>query len=281
MHVLVVLVLLLATPYQTQPHISTKQPAIQKGDAQSEAADKQQQSPNVSIDECNGCFEVEKPHTKAEKKDTYNAREDTLYRAYLLFTVLGVFGGLFGLRVIYKQSKANEIAAFAAKASADALVASERAWILVLMPDVPVEMTKPDPYGLYWIRPIIRNKGKTIARINRIRAVVRLNNDGELLPPKPEYPEGQGADIKGVNIMLPPEVFIQPIKLPATGEELTQVQRTERFLYVHGFVVYQDFSGKERRTDFCYYYAVQSGFTLEPTSFHLEITAPPGYNEST
>jgi hypothetical protein len=96
----------------------------------------------------------------------------------------------------------------------------------------------------------------------------------------PEYPAGQGVDQK-FNFMIPPEVPVQPIKLGIMGEELIKANKGECFIYLHGFVVYLDFSGKERRTAFCYYYAVRFGFSPDPTRFYLEVTAPPGYNDYT
>jgi hypothetical protein len=61
----------------------------------------------------------------------YDASTDLLYRLYLGATVIGVVGGLIGLRLLYKQLVATQKAADAAKASADHIMNSERAWVFL------------------------------------------------------------------------------------------------------------------------------------------------------
>ena len=174
-----------------------------------------------------------------------------------------------------------EKSANAAKASADALINSERAWLLVEIGRLPMFDPDPTKLEILWIHPTFKNCGRTIAHIKTIRAVVRLVPEGQSLPQTPEYPLGQGADIKGVNLMLPPNIPVQPIQLGISGDEFSQILRTEIFLYIHGFVEYLDLTRTERRTAFCFYYAVQRGYSPAPSAFYLELTAPPEYNDCT
>lgn len=276
-----VLLIVLLLAYQAQPHSTPKKSSVRTGNAQAKANDKQSDAhPLPAIGECNGCFSIQEPHTQSKQNDSYDARQDALYRWYLGSTVAGVFGGLIGLCFIYRQLKATKNAAEAASKSANALIDSERAWILVELGETQ-RIIPGDEVGYFWIKPRVKNVGKTIARVKQIRAIVRLNMEDELLPPEPEYTLGQGADIQNINFLIPPEAPTQPIRLLIMGDELAQVNRGERFLYVHGFIIYLDFSGKERRTDFCYYYAAQLGGSTDPAGFFIAITAPPKYNDYT
>ena len=199
--------------------------------------------------------------------------------------IVGVCIALSTLWKIERQTRATEVAAKAALEQANHMVASERAWILVDIRE-PESDPIPDFMGRFWIRPILKNSGKTIAKIKKIRAVLRLNGSGERLPYIPEYPEGQGFDsdkwnFYGMNMVLAPEAPTQPFKLILSSDEFEQVKMGQRFLYVHGFIDYLDFRDMQRQTAFCYYYAVQGVFDPDPSRFYLELTAPPAYNQCT
>ena len=201
---------------------------------------------------------------------------------------IGAIGvALRTLRVIERQTKATEIAAKAAEhssaateASVEALINSERAWVMVEIGPIPDFQPDPNKVQCLWIRPTIKNYGKTPARIRQIAARAQLVPDGQSLPPIPEYPIGPGANLP-VDVVLPPSVPIQPIMLPISGQEFIQVQQGDIFLYVHGFIEYLDFSGAKRHSGFCYFYSIQAGFSPSPTGFYVELTAPPAYIECT
>jgi hypothetical protein len=182
------------------------------------------------------------------------------------------------LRTIDRQTKATENAANAAKASADGLINSERAWVLIEIGQKPDFRPDPNEAQILWISPTIKNYGKTPARIRKIVARAQLVPDGQALPPQPEYPIGQSA-ILSVDVVLPPNVPIQPTASPVSRQEFIQVQQGNIFLYVHGFVDYLDFSGTKRHSGFCYFYYVEVAFSPSPTGFYAELTAPPAYTE--
>jgi hypothetical protein len=182
---------------------------------------------------------------------------------------------------IAKQAAdASKEAAEAARDSANTLLNSERAWVLVEIGQIPNFQQEPDKLEFLWIHPTIRNYGRTPGRIKNIVARIALMPDGQGLPPKPEYPTGQGANLM-VDVVLPPSVPIQPIKLGMTGQEFIQVQQRKLFLYVHGFLDYLDISDIRRHSGFCYFYQVQAGYNPSPTGFYLDLTAPPSYTECT
>jgi hypothetical protein len=182
---------------------------------------------------------------------------------------------------IASQAWETRKAAEATERSATAQMDADRSWVLVEIGEIPDFQPIPNQLEILWIRPAIKNVGSTVARIQKIRAVIRLNKEGEALPQIPEYPLGQGADITGINILLPPNTPVQPIKLGITGDEFTQAKEGKQHLYLHGFIEYLDLGNTPRRTAFCYYYAVQGGFSPDPTRFYLELTAPAAYNDYT
>ena len=201
------------------------------------------------------------------------------------FNILLVVVGIFTLVAIWYQAREMKRATEVIKQQAELMksqltvtINTERAWIIVEIGELPDFQPNPNQLEYLWIRPAIRNRGNTTARIKKIRAVVRLVPDGETLPTIPEYPQGQGVDIQ-LDVMLPPDIPIQPIKLVVTGQEFIQVKEGKLFLYVHGFIDYMDLGEIERHTAFCYFYAIQRGFSPDATRFYLEMTAPAAYNQ--
>jgi hypothetical protein len=81
---------------------------------------------------------VHQPEAKAKQEDAYDPRQDRLYRAYLAFTIIGVFVALGAIVVFYLQTKATQEAARAALLNAQAVINSQRSWIAVRTKDPPI-----------------------------------------------------------------------------------------------------------------------------------------------
>jgi hypothetical protein len=163
---------------------------------------------------------------------------------------------------------------------ADALTSSERAWILADIGRIPPFNPDPNQVQILWIFPTIKNYGKTVARITRVAGIVKLIPEGEKLPVVPEYVLGQGFDER-INIVLPPEVPIQP-RLGVSGDEFIKVKDGKVSLFVHGFIEYFDgVSEKQRRSAYCFGYVIQGGFSPAETGFFPYLAAPLAYTECT
>jgi hypothetical protein len=157
---------------------------------------------------------------------------------------------------------------------------SERAWVLVDIGKLPPFKPDPNKLEILWVFPTIKNYGKAVARITRVAGIVKLIPEGEKLPIVPEYIVGQGFDEK-IDTVLPPEVPLQP-RLAIGGDELIEVQKGKRALFVHGFIEYFDgMSKKKRRSAYCFGYTVQAGFSPAETGFYPYLTAPPEYTTCT
>src|SRR5882724_6063802 len=60
-------------------------------------------------------------------------------------------------------AEATKQSAEAAALNAEALINSERAWILVEIGEIPNFQPNPNKLEILWIRPMVRNYGKTVA----------------------------------------------------------------------------------------------------------------------
>jgi hypothetical protein len=72
---------------------------------------------------------IHQPETQAEHDDSYDARKDWLYRAYLAATILGVFVALGGIYVIWKQTEATKQSVQAAERSVKLQEIGQKQWI--------------------------------------------------------------------------------------------------------------------------------------------------------
>jgi hypothetical protein len=181
------------------------------------------------------------------------------------------------LVVIAYQAKKTADAAEATEKNVEAVLNSSRAWILV-DPGVIPDDFEPDPNLIAFleIRPIIKNYGKTPAKITRM-GISQVNlPTNDKLPPEPTDQHVQSADI-----VLPPDLPIQPLKLMIAQTDFIEVRRGDPLLYVHGFVDYVDLGDRPRTSRFCFIYNVPSGFTSLKRGFYIPGNVPPAYTKCT
>jgi len=153
---------------------------------------------------------------------------------------------------------------------AEALINSERAWVLV----ETAELTTTNR-GDVIIRPIIKNFGKTVARVTKVSlgGAKPLQINGQL--PTPPVYEGGVEDFDFV--LCPDREFpaLNAPVVPINRENLASVSDGLLKMYVFGLIEYNDFSGKERLTGFCLIYDRQK------MAFCPVVMAPRGYNRAT
>lgn len=268
------LVLFACAFQQSNPHALPEQSRPEKRKTQQETHYEQQQPnyfPPVSIERCIGCFSVEAAQAPAKQSGSYDPRYDTLYRAYLLVTILGVLGAVYGLWLIYRQSKATEKAAEAALKNANAIIRAERPWIFIELSD-PSERPREAHIQLTaW------NRGRTPAEITTYTCHNLFTAEKDM-PPEPKYPNVELMYRKYV----PPEksfpvidggAFDCSTSVPAEAWEEMNVQRQR--LHFIGHVVYRDLiTHEEHETRFCYF--------LSPNPWvGLVMTGPRNYNQHT
>lgn len=213
-------------------------------------------------------------------KPDWWARIANAFIAYgtIALAIVGVMASIIAIGTLFaiqKQAKA-------ALLSAQTMIDSERAWILVTigsLPDVSSDTTK---VAFIWIKPTVKNYGKTPARIRRIRVrlhkVAMSNGLPETLPERPEYLSDRSAEIDGKDIVLPPNVSSQPVNIGITPEELASARRGEIGVYIYGLVDYSDtVSNRPHASRFCYFFWTQSGFSPDPDGFAIAGNTPSAY----
>jgi hypothetical protein len=215
---------------------------------------------------------------------------------YVLLT--GVYAGvsIFTLRAIKRQvgiaeraATAAETNALAAKASADALAKSERAWIVVEKLDPPTTLTPPAT-GELWTTVVaftFKNCGKTVARIRDAKTRFHVVSVAKSLLEIPDYGSGQRSrEIPDAGMVLAPNHTFQiavPLETRALSqEEAQEIRRGTLSLYVYGLIKYLDFADAPRESQFCYVWDVPRGFVLvgiDKEGFRLG--GPQAYNNYT
>ena len=172
MHSLLVIALFVVSAQEVMPNSPPSGAAksgrtVGKLNAQDKTDKTEQEIPGKSPEmPCNKCFTcppVEQVKSKSKEEQAKADSLDLLYRRYMWATIIGVVGGLIGVGILIWQAILTRAAANAAKASADALINSERAWILVETADLHCDTRQK-----LTIRPTIKKLGQTTARIKKI-----------------------------------------------------------------------------------------------------------------
>jgi hypothetical protein len=297
MHALIVALLLFAASQANQAP-SSRKPSFDKRLTQQEAQKKQKTpDPKLSVGECVNCFDVQAPHTDEKQKDPYDARTDSLYRKYLWFTIIGVCGGLIGLGLLYRQFKATETAANAAKNSADAatksanhlaeqlgtmrdtakanrdsadaLVNAERAWLMVYLDWQPGSIHTLDNERTRattaYLQCVCTNHGKTPAWIDEICCKF------EIIPwfhESPDFKNMEPYDSAPEPVAAGASSGIRKLEPVADGMFIQE----GKVRMVYGVVKYRDMFGLKRETTF--------GYQITPDQ-DLKRLAGRAYNENT
>jgi len=137
-------------------------------------------------------------------------------------------------------------AAEAAKMSADALIAAQRAFVYVFKYNYGTDFNTLN----FWMGPEWRNSGTTPTKKMRTHVVDKLMDIP--LPPNFSYPAKEIS-----TAFLGPQATIMGARVPDGGipmPDIIKVMKGEKFLYLMGWVKYFDiFPGtKEHITRFCY-----------------------------
>lgn len=124
------LLLFAAFQQQPKPHVTTSKSSVQERNAQVEAGQKQEKlSDQHPSGKSVGRADKSNPYTPQAKPDAYDPRQDTLYRAYLWATMVGVALALGGIFAIYRQTKATQDSAKATLRSVRLQEDAQRQWL--------------------------------------------------------------------------------------------------------------------------------------------------------
>jgi hypothetical protein len=182
-----------------------------------------------------------------------------------------------------KAADAAIKSAEAAKRSADVLINSERAWVIVNDVSPPLFNVEGQPHEF---RFEIKNIGKTVARLTGpYRTRFHLLAHNEKLPDVPEYgiaetlfPSGMTETPIYGNVLAPGEtdtVTYACFELLMTPEVFESMERGDQRLYFYASLMYFDFAEKERELQFCYLYRPRTELRVA----HWEHAGPKVYTK--
>ena len=179
----------------------------------------------------------------------------------------------------------------AAKKNADAIVDSERAWVIASpaqnAPElgfIPPPTGQPEFDGVDTPNSFsisFKNTGKTPALLTDSAMVYRLFNRLEDIPTEPEY--GTRGPLNGLPLVKGDSVgafaFLQP-NIILSYDVAQAVGRQEAFLCAYGIIAYQDVFYRSHETRFGYIYHFPLGGDPIPAGFRRE-KLPTAYNRAT
>jgi len=184
-------------------------------------------------------------------------------------------------RAAHRQADIADLAAKAAKQSADAIISSERAWIAVrakhnMKTSSRATALTGDP--VEGVDCIIQNCGKTPARLTGIGMRHEIVKKGTELSGKPNHENM----IKPMGEMLLAPGDSASRSVLVMDREIRALGNTPGYLYVYGIVHYLDAFNAKRYTGFCWSCEFPSGYDSESVSeMVFRRDGPPGYNNAT
>jgi hypothetical protein len=210
--------------------------------------------------------------------------------ALVLVGALGVLAAFITLRKIGEQTAATKKAAEASLKQANAMVASERAWVVIRSSMKGYTPSTNDDFRYWWS---IENTGHTPARILETQCMYELVKATGLygLPATPKYPEP--IELKG--FLLPPgrvEEYVTGLRSANSGQwikegdldstDINVVYMEGYNLRVYGYVKYTDAFGSTQESRFIDYYVWPlDNRPARATGFRPLIGAPPEYTKCT
>jgi hypothetical protein len=190
------------------------------------------------------------------------------------------------LLAIIWQSSQTQKAAEAARSNAQFLIDSERAW-MIGTPDMKKLDPLPEPGAKFIYKCVLRNVGKTPAKmIQTGLAFKKVNSVGDI-PQTPIYEKTQMQSINKFLVIpegscsAPHDTYSISVDSEITSDEFVAVKKgTGGILYAYGFVKYLDSFDREHETHFCHYYHVPGPYDIAKEGFHVFIDAPSEYNKA-
>jgi hypothetical protein len=186
-----------------------------------------------------------------------------------------------------EATKLARQSAEAATTNAEALINSERAWVNVEIDEPPFLTRDASGNGIVWIRPKVKNYGRTPARVEMIiYRPHQIPKDDRFpkppqLPAEPDYvsPETVYTDLQA---FLPPTAAVVPLQIPVPELDFAAIRGRAVFLYIYGQVLYRDMLETGRGAKFCYVYWVPDDpADPNPEIFMTDGNTPQAYLEYT
>jgi hypothetical protein len=196
-----------------------------------------------------------------------------------------VLFALVGSILAYMTVKSTKKAADAALLNAQAVIDSERAWILVTISREALLPEKINPTLLmaYFLSPTVVNRGKSVCKLTWMFVTKRIIKSTSQLPSDPDYSEIPESSVLRDELVLAPESPLTPLSIGISMSEIQRVREGNEALYVYGYVVYEigaPTSERKKATRFCFVYNIPGGYSPLPEGF-LMAAGLPNYTSAT
>jgi hypothetical protein len=242
-----------ASANQSQPH-ALASPVV-KADA---AQGNQEQAPGITGQAVERRVRITAPVT-------VNATKDHWDKWLVICTALLVIVGGFQIWFLWKTVNV-------AGTNTQTLIEIERPWVLVDTGVIPDDFQPtPDRVGILEIRPVVKNYGRTLARITRLSIRQHQVENTAALPAEPLYENEEDVDI-----VLPQGVVIQPMRVAIALSDFTAIREGAKVLYIYGYINYM-VGGSTRQSRYCIIYHIPRGFDPATRGFYLAQRVPPAY----
>jgi hypothetical protein len=269
-----------SVPPNASPSATTKDTGtIGKLDGHKEADKAKRDASNcpavASSAECPNCCAIEQPVSKNKEEQAKSDSLDTLTRRYMWATIFGVAGAFIGLGLIFWQTKIAARSAKTASLNTQAVIDSERPWIVI---DVERQPVPPK-----WCNFAAANRGRTPAQIISGSAthVFVVDPDDLKVPPVYESPfvlPNKTLIVQTDSFPIYPQPGIRPQVMADNRPAEEKILSDNKILIFYGRVVYDDVFGTKRpgyvphETRWCFAYF--------PDGHRFVRTGPEEYNRN-
>jgi hypothetical protein len=191
------------------------------------------------IAKCVGCSTEQDPSAQSHQYDAYNAKNDTLYRAYLWATIIGVVVALSGIFAIYRQTKATAQAAQATKESAEATLRSAKAAerSVKLTENTQRQWVNLEDWAAFKIKPTDTGLELGFNVVNPTTLPLTLHTIITRINGKPTESEGP------VTLITPSNPLIHGFRVPLTKEQESLYANNVLSLDIVGTILFADSHG--------------------------------------
>lgn len=212
------------------------------------------------------------PHEEPQHWYQYLWSQNASNWALVFVAGVGLWFARRSLKAAEVVANSGNISAKAALLSAQAVIKAERAW-MVGWPDHSTEVDRGITY-----KCLIKNVGKTPARITEVSLAIRKVASVPKMNPEPTFEKNEKTPFN--MIVVAPEDFIPgsiSLDPELTGVEHDKLEIRALIVYAYGLVKYLDAFNGERETRFCHCYAI----TGTTKGFRPFLEAPRAYHEAT
>jgi hypothetical protein len=273
-------------PPNTAPSTTTEGGrAVGKLDAQKKTGKAEQEdSKSATVPpciHCPNCCPIEQPYTKSKEEQAKADSLDLLYRRYMWATIIGVGAGVIGAIALIWSTILTRRAANAALLNAQAVIDSERAWLLpaiLVEPRNLLEMAYNNYPNSIEIAVRFSNVGRTPAWVTGWYCTSLITPNERVTPF--EYGEGYSSLNQGEPMTAGSSENLFADFAVTELSTIADIREGRMYFYVYGFLTYRDVFNQTHQTYFSRRYSRRQ-IALREFEEGWIVIGPEGANRNT